>query len=146
MAEEAGCSVNFDDLESTIDCLREKDIEDIIGKDYNVEDYTVNLFPFVPIIDGEIIQSNPHDLIRGVLAGNPGTLKTNTSLLIGTNANEGFWSLMYFLTDIFPNKELTLEERQLSRTEYRNAVQMIFSQYDSSVSFKSNYGDIEIQF
>ena len=29
---------------------------------------------------------------------------SNKPILLGTNRNEGYWSLMYVNTDLFPNK------------------------------------------
>ena len=54
------------------------------------------------------------------------SINSNIPVLIGSNANEGFWSLMYYLTDLMPNNELTPQERTLSQEEYYKVVESVF--------------------
>ena len=51
------------------------------------------------------------------------------SLLIGSNANEGYWSLLYLLPDMFPNTELKMNDRTLTEDKYQSTVASIFSFY-----------------
>jgi len=57
----------------------------------------VNLYPFVPTTDGYFVPASPTKMLeeKGFSGDKP--------LLLGTNRNEGFWSLMYYLTDLMPN-------------------------------------------
>lgn len=107
--------------------MRERMPLDITSKEYNVEEFTINLFPFPVTLDGEFLPASPERLL------NESAFSSDKAVLIGTNANEGFWSLMYLLTDVFPNEELSESERTLSEREYQQSVQTIFSFYPSMV-------------
>ena len=50
--------------------------------------------------------------------------------------NEGYWSLLYLLPDMFPNNELKMSDRELSQEKYQEAVHQIFSFYPKPVSIK----------
>ena len=58
----------------------------------------------------------------------------SVDILIGNNANEGFWSLMYYLPDLMPNKELNDSQKILDDTEYHKYVHDIFNFYTKRVS------------
>ena len=58
----------------------------------------------------------------------------DTSILIGTNANEGYWSLLYLLPSMFPNNELKLSDREFDEKKYEEAVGKIFSFHPKPVS------------
>ena len=85
----------------------------------------MNFYPFVPTIDGYFFEVNPNALIDSICSDIP--------VLIGSNKNEGFWSLMYFLTDLMPNRELSGEEMTLNMSSYINYVDSILSFYQKEV-------------
>lgn len=128
LAEEVGCEVFERFIEDTVNCMREKASDEILAKEYNVDEYTVNLFPFVATIDSEFLLADPEILMREK------AFASDKAVLIGSNANEGFWSLMYSHPDIFPKEELSLSDRELSRKEYLDAVKSIFAFYPSPVA------------
>ena len=128
LAEEVGCDVDEYDVTSTIDCLREKEAADLTAKEYNVQDYTANFYPFVPTVDENFLLASPAAMMKF------GTIDWSIPVLIGSNANEGFWSLMYYLTDLLPNKELTDKQKTLTKGEYHKHVESIFSFYPEEVS------------
>ena len=119
LAELSNCKVDKENIASTIDCLQKLPAETITGNEWKVEDYTVNFFPFVPTIDGYFLETHPKDLIDSVCPEVP--------VLIGSNKNEGFWSLMYYLTDLMPNRELSDEEMRLNMTSYMGYANSILS-------------------
>ena len=60
-------------------------------------------------------------------------ISADIPILIGSNANEGFFSLMYADMEMFPNKELTIDQREMTEEEYYNAVEGLFNYYPSNV-------------
>ena len=60
-------------------------------------------------------------------------LVKDISILIGNNANEGYWSLMYLLPSLFPNNELKLRDRDLTQDMYQATVDSIFNFYPKSL-------------
>ena len=127
LAKEVGCTYHKFDVEKTLKCLRGKPSTKILSKEYNVATYGLNLFPFVPTIDDNFLSQSPRSMLE-----NENFI--NTSILIGSNTNEGYWSLMYLLPDLFPNKPLNISDLELSEEQYIKAVQQIFSFYPKKVS------------
>ena len=82
-------------------------------------DVAVNLYPFGPVSDGLFLETRPEKYLEEKSFG-------DKPVLIGTNANEGYWSLMYLLGDLFKREELSEDERTLSTREYRDTVSQIF--------------------
>ena len=125
--------MNEDDVESTLECLRGKDASDITANEYSVKDYTVNFYPFVPTVDdmgdNSFLPASPAALMK---LNN--SINSNIPVLLGSNANEGFWSLMYYLTDLMPNRELAPQEKNLTQEEYYKAVESLFTFYPKEVN------------
>ena len=90
------------------------------SREYFVGDYTLNFFPFVPTIDETFLTHSPVTLLKN------GLFK-DISVLIGTNSNEGYVSLMYLLPELFPNNELKESDKFLTEEQYQAAVDAIFS-------------------
>ena len=133
LAEELDCTVYPRFPEDTVSCLREKDAQSIVDALYSVEDYTVNLYPFVPTVDKEFLPAAPARLLE------ESAFSSGKEVLIGTNANEGFWSLMYYLTNLMPNRNLAEDEMMLTDKEYEEAVDSVYSFYPEGVSGYSNF-------
>ena len=111
-----------------LECMREKDMQEILDQEYSVEDYTLNLYPFVPVIDDDVIPASPEKIMEQK------AFSKDKDILIGSNSQEGFWSLMYLMPDLMPNEELTMKERTLTPEEFKKRVNTIFSFYPSLVS------------
>ena len=126
LADELGCNYNRNDVEQTLECLRDRPHADITAKEYNVAEYILNFFPFVPTIDETFLPASPKTLMENGLV-------KDISILIGNNANEGYWSLMYLLPSLFPNNELKLRDRDLTQEMYQRTVDSIFSFYPKSL-------------
>merc|ERR1712020_567720 len=109
-------------VEDTLECMRDKAAEDITAVEYYVDDYSLNFFPFVVTVDETFLPLSP----RTMLDNRP---FKDISVLIGSNANEGYWSLLYLLPEMFPNNELKMSDRDLSPQKYQEAVDQIFSFY-----------------
>ena len=139
MAEAVGCEIDEDDLEATLTCLREQDASDITANEYNVADYTVAFYPFVPTVDGSFLPVSPTTMLSLDDVVNP-----DIPILIGTNANEGVWFLMYYLTDLMPNSELTADQRTLTQDEYMQTVSSIFTFYPENVRNYCSLGVIQL--
>jgi len=122
LAKELKCSFNRNRVEDTLKCMRDKASEDITALEYYVDDYSLNFFPFVATVDETFLPISPRTLMENQ------DFK-DISVLIGSNANEGYWSLMYLLEEMFPNNELKMSDRNLSQEEYEEAVNSIFSFY-----------------
>ena len=54
-------------------------------------------------------------------------------VLLGSNANEGFWSLMYYIPDVMPNRELNATEKNLTTEQYNANVAKIYNFYPTEV-------------
>lgn len=115
-----------EDPEQAIDCLQEKDGKTITDNEYNVEDYSINFFPFVPTVDKTFMTKEPSELLKELD-------ESSIDLLIGNNANEGFWSLMYF-SSLYPKQELSEDERTLSKEDYIKEMENVFSFYGQGIA------------
>ena len=69
-------------VEDTLECMRDKKDEDITLLEYYVDNYSLNFFPFVVTIDETFLPMSPRTLLE------KGASK-DISVLIGSNANEG---------------------------------------------------------
>ena len=129
LADEVGCIVYPRFLEDTVNCMREKSSQSIQDAIYNVEPYTIDFYPFVPTVDGDFLPASPAKMLEKK------AFSKDKDVLIGTNANEGFWSLMYYLTDVYPNRELSEREKMLSKQEFKDSVNSIFTFYPPQVLY-----------
>ena len=84
LTKNLGCDFNASDTESALDCLRQKSSVEIVEFQSSIAEYSLNLHPFLPTIDGYFLKDSPKNLIEF------GKIK-NVSVIIGNNANEGFW-------------------------------------------------------
>lgn len=127
LAEELRCSFDRNNVENTLECLRSKSFEDINAVEYFVADYNLNFFPFVPTLDETFLPMSPRQMLKNKYF-------KDVSVLIGSNSNEGYWSLMYLLPELFPNNELKMSDRDLTEENYQKAVDSIFDFYPNPVS------------
>ena len=128
LAKLVGCEENETNNSTTVECLQNKESKELLKKEYEVEEYTINFFPFVPTVDQNFLPASPKKMMRH------GTIDPSVDVLIGNNANEGFWSLMYYLPDLMPNKELNDSQKILDDAEYHKYVHDIFNFHPKRVS------------
>ena len=88
LAHLVGC-----DQSSMLDCLRRIDAQVLINQELSVSDYSLNMEPFPPIIDGQFLLEDPEVLISNKIF-------KKCPILIGTNANEGLSEMMEYLPEL----------------------------------------------
>ena len=115
--------MSCDEGDAIIECLRGLNSSDILDKQWNTLDWTANLWTFVPTLDGEFLEKSPEEYQREK------AFNKDVPVLMGSNANEGFWSLMYFLTELLPNRDLTENEKVINETQYKDTVANVFKFY-----------------
>ena len=91
LMQNVGCDFNSSDASSSLDCLRRKSAVEVVEFQSSVADNQLNFFPFVPTVDGIFVGDSPKKLLES------GQLR-NVSVIIGSNANEGFW----YVLKLFP--------------------------------------------
>lgn len=109
-AEVLGCPHRVTDFRIIVDCLRTINASVLVEKEW-VTTGVVD-FPFVPVVDGEFLRCRPADCVRDKEF-------KNTSIIMGSNSEEGYYFIMYYLTELFKNEENVL----ITRTEFLNAIQ-----------------------
>ena len=128
LAKLVGCEENERNNSAIVECLQNKESKELLKKEYEVEEYTINFFPFVPTVDQHFLPASPRKMMEH------NTIDPSVDVLIGNNANEGFWSLMYYLPNLMPNKELNDSQKILDNAEYYKYVHDIFKFYPNRVS------------
>lgn len=103
LASTLGCDGNLSDAE-VVQCLRLVNAHVFFQNEFSVVKGIVQ-FPFLPVIDGFFLTESPSEYLRR------GRFK-KTPLLLGSNANEGTWFLVYEDTENFSiheNKQISDE-------------------------------------
>ena len=134
LAKELSC--DKDTIDATIECLRGLNSSDILANEWSTLDWTANLWTFVPTLDGEFLEKSPEEYQKET------DFNTDVPVLLGSNANEGFWSLMYYLTDILPNRELSESEKVITEKEYKDTVANVFKFYPEKASTHNITSDL----
>ncbi|XP_026467181.1 acetylcholinesterase-like [Ctenocephalides felis] len=96
LAKTVGCPHSPDDLAATAECLRQKDSRDLVNNEWN--DLGICEFPFVPVVDGAFLDESPQ---RALKRGN----FKKTDILTGSNTEEGYYFIIYYLTELFKKEE-----------------------------------------
>lgn len=109
LAEAVGCPHSKADLAAVVDCLRRKNATDLVNNEWGT--LGICEFPFVPVIDGAILDEAPQ---RSLAAKN----FKKTNILMGSNTEEGYYFIIYYLTELFRKEE----DVYVSRDEYLKAV------------------------
>ncbi|XP_033637444.1 acetylcholinesterase-like [Asterias rubens] len=100
-----------------IDCLRNRDVVEILTYQWVTSDYLD--FPFVPVIDGTFLTERPESaLSRGAVK--------DCEMLIGSNTNEGTFFLIYEVPGFSKDTESLL-----SKEGFVDALKYAFSQANS---------------
>lgn len=109
LAEAVQCPHSRTDMGPMIDCLRKRSAEELVNNEWGT--LGICEFPFVPIIDGSFLDEMP---IRSLAHQN----FKKTNLLMGSNTEEGYYFILYYLTELFPKEENV----GISREQYLQAV------------------------
>ena len=83
MSLAVGCDFSLTDPDSTLNCLRQKSSAEIVKLQSVAIQFPV-FYPFLPTVDGTLVQNHPNHLLK--------TAKIqNVSVLIGNTEDEGHW-------------------------------------------------------
>lgn len=109
LAEAVGCPHDQSQLGAVIECLRNKDPVELVNNEWGT--LGICEFPFVPVIDGAFLDEPPSRSLA-----NKNFKKTN--ILMGSNTEEGYYFIIYYLTELFRKEE----DVYVSRQEFLRAV------------------------
>ena len=119
LAEAVGCPTDLNAIREVIDCLRRTNASDLINNEMS---NGVTDFPFVPIIDGSFFDELPIESLR------KGNFK-KTNIMMGSNTEEGYWFIMYFLPDLFKREENVL----VTRKDFEMSVRQLFPYFNELI-------------
>lgn len=109
LAELVGCS-----RDDTIECLREKEPELLIEKQWDVKQVTGIAFHFQPTIDNNFLTKSPLELLKS------GEFQQQKNVLLGVNNHEGSYFVLYAFKEQFdPTKPYN---ENITDEEYRKMV------------------------
>nr|CAH7718225.1 unnamed protein product [Callosobruchus chinensis] len=103
LAEAVGCPHDRSDLSGAIECLKKTDPIELVNNEWGT--LGICEFPFVPVIDGAFLDEHP---VRAM--ANKNFKKTN--ILMGSNTEEGYYFIIYYLTELFRKEENVYVNRQ----------------------------------
>ncbi|XP_066152185.1 acetylcholinesterase-like [Euwallacea fornicatus] len=109
LAEAVKCPHDRSNLGAVVECLKKQDPMDLVNNEWGT--LGICEFPFVPIIDGAFLDESPTRAMA-----NRNFKKTN--ILMGSNTEEGYYFIMYYLTELFRKEENVY----ISRSEFLRAV------------------------
>ena len=96
LAQLVGCDYKSDRAR-TVDCLRRIDPQVLINQEQSVSNYSLNMVPFPPVIDGHFLLEDPEILISN-------NIFKKCAMMIGTNANEGLSEMLEYMPGKTVNK------------------------------------------
>jgi len=111
LAEAVGCPHDRHNLREVIDCLLTKDAEELVKNEWGT--LGICEFPFVPVIDGAFLDETPQ---RSLVT----TSFKKTNILMGSNTEEGFYFIIYYLTELF--RIDGAEDVKVTRDQFISAV------------------------
>ncbi|VVC33910.1 Hypothetical protein CINCED_3A018814 [Cinara cedri] len=103
LAKAVGCPHDRKAIGETIACLRKVNSTLIVEKEW--DRVGICFFPFVPVIDGAFLDDYPQKSLS-----TKNFKKTN--VLMGSNSEEGYYSIFYYLTELFKKEENVMVSRQ----------------------------------
>ncbi|ODN05788.1 Acetylcholinesterase [Orchesella cincta] len=103
LAEAVNCPHDKNRINDVVACLRTVNSSELVSKEWGT--LGICEFPFVPVLDGSFLDEMPE------LALKNGHFK-QTPLLLGSNLEEGNYFIIYYLTNLFQNKENVLVDRE----------------------------------
>ncbi|XP_050542863.1 acetylcholinesterase-like [Daktulosphaira vitifoliae] len=120
LAKAMGCPHDSNNIRKIIDCLRQMNGSEIVEKEW--DQMEICQFPFVPVVDGAFIDDYPQK-----------SLATNnfkkTNILMGSNSEEGYYWIIYYLTELFKKEENV----EVSRDDFIKALGKINPRADPVV-------------
>ena len=116
LAKAVSCPTELNYTSKMIECLRSKNASELI---YNEPFVGVVDFPFVPIVDGAFFDETPIESLK------KGNFKT-ANILLGSNTEEGYSFLMYFLPELF-RREKNVE---VSQKNFRESIGQLFPNFN----------------
>ncbi|XP_011699347.1 PREDICTED: acetylcholinesterase-like [Wasmannia auropunctata] len=111
LAEAVGCPHDRHNLREAIDCLLTKDAEELVKNEWGT--LGICEFPFVPVIDGAFLDETPQRSLATM------SFK-KTNILMGSNTEEGFYFIIYYLTELF--RIDGAEDVKVTRDQFISAV------------------------
>ncbi|XP_058822042.1 acetylcholinesterase isoform X1 [Topomyia yanbarensis] len=109
LAEAVKCPHDATKLSDTVECLRSKDPNVLVDNEWGT--LGICEFPFVPVVDGAFLDETPQ---RSLASGR----FKKTDILTGSNTEEGYYFIIYYLTELLRNEEGVT----VSREEFLQAV------------------------
>jgi len=109
MAEAIGCPHNKTEIPAVIECLRRANASQLVDNEWGT--LGICEFPFVPVIDGSFLDESPAKSLAN------GNFK-KTNIMMGSNTEEGYYFIMYYLTELLRKEEDVF----VSRDEFKQAV------------------------
>nr|AAK09373.1 acetylcholinesterase precursor [Schizaphis graminum] len=103
LAKAMGCPDDRNTIHKTVECLRKANSSVMVEKEW--DHVAICFFPFVPVVDGAFLDDHPQK-----------SLSTNnfkkTNILMGSNSEEGYYSIFYYLTELFKKEENVMVSRE----------------------------------
>ncbi|XP_055377991.1 acetylcholinesterase-like isoform X2 [Condylostylus longicornis] len=109
LAEAVQCPHSKENLSEVVECLREKDAKTLVDNEWGT--LGICEFPFVPVVDGAFIDETPQKALAH------GRYK-KTDILTGSNSEEGYYFIIYYLTELLRKEE----DVTVTREEFLQAV------------------------
>lgn len=120
LARAVGCPDDRAAIGETIACLRRANSTQIVEKEWDRSG--ICFFPFVPVVDGAFLDDYPQ---RSLSTDN----FKKTNILMGSNSEEGYYFIFYYLTELFKKEENVL----VSREQFVKAVEQLNPGADAAV-------------
>ena len=111
LAESVGCPHDRENLQEVTDCLLLKDPVELVKNEWGT--LGICEFPFVPVIDGAFLDETPQRSLAT-------TSFKKANILMGSNTEEGFYFIIYYLTELF--RIDGTEDVKVSREQYISAI------------------------
>ncbi|XP_061505291.1 acetylcholinesterase isoform X3 [Anopheles gambiae] len=96
LAEAVGCPHEPSKLSDAVECLRGKDPHVLVNNEWGT--LGICEFPFVPVVDGAFLDETPQ---RSLASGR----FKKTEILTGSNTEEGYYFIIYYLTELLRKEE-----------------------------------------
>lgn len=103
LAQILGCPYLTNNYALVVECLRTINATTLVQKEWITQG--VCDFPFVPVIDGDFLPCHPKNCVQNKEF-------KNTSIIMGSNSEEGYYFIMYYLTELFRKEENILVSRE----------------------------------
>lgn len=96
LAEAVHCPYDKEKPLETLECLREKDPKILVENEWGT--LGICEFPFVPVVDGAFLDETPQRSLAS-------SRFKKTDILTGSNSEEGYYFIIYYLTELLRKEE-----------------------------------------